>query len=178
MAFRFRATRHRPVSAIGSRLTPTTASAAPPNHPPNYPTSQLANQSPANRNDAFTQLITLQEVGPLTLLFAIVVSFVWGALHAMSPGHGKTVVAAYLVGTRGTSRHALVLGLTVTLTHTLGVFALGLVTLFASNYILPEQLFPWLSLASGVLVLGIGLTLLITRYRAVRRGRGVLAGRQ
>jgi ABC-type nickel/cobalt efflux system permease component RcnA len=61
--------------------------------------------------------------------------------------------------------------LTVTLTHTAGVFALGLITLFASNHILPEQLYPWLSLASGVLVLGIGLTLLVTHYRAARSGR-------
>src|SRR5512135_800013 len=139
--------------------------------------SNPASQTPAsdsaasNRNDAFTQLITLQDVGPLTLLFALVVSFIWGALHAMSPGHGKTVVAAYLVGTRGTSRHAILLGLTVTLTHTLGVFALGFITLFASNYILPEQLYPWLSLASGLLVLGIGFILLLTRFRAARSGR-------
>lgn len=136
------------------------------------PASQTPASDPAasNRNDAFTQLITLQDVGPLTLLFALAVSFIWGALHAMSPGHGKTVVAAYLVGTRGTSRHAILLGLTVTLTHTLGVFALGFITLFASNYILPEQLYPWLSLASGLLVLGIGFILLLTRFRAARSG--------
>ncbi|MGH2593856.1 MAG: nickel/cobalt transporter [Anaerolineae bacterium] len=127
-----------------------------------------------NRDDAFTQLIILQDLTPLTLLFALGVSFVWGALHALSPGHGKTVVAAYLVGTRGTARHAVTLGLTVTLTHTAGVFALGLVTLFASNYILPEQLYPWLSLASGLLVIGIGLTLLVTRYRAARSGRSLI----
>jgi ABC-type nickel/cobalt efflux system permease component RcnA len=147
---------------------------APSSQPAGPLTTQLAG-SLTNRNDAFTQLITMRDLSPLTFLFALAVSFVWGAMHAMSPGHGKTVVAAYLVGTRGTTRQAVVLGLTVTLTHTVGVFVLGLVTLFASNYILPEQLFPWLSLASGVLVLGIGLTLLITRYRAARSGRGILA---
>ncbi len=134
-------------------------------------------QSPreaSNRNDAFTQLITLQDVNLVTLLFALVVSFVWGAMHALSPGHGKAMVAAYLVGARGATRHAIALGLTVTLTHTAGVFALGLITLFASNTILPEQLYPWLSLASGLLVLGIGLTLLVTRYRAVRSGRRLI----
>ncbi len=83
----------------------------------------------------------------------------WGAMHAMSPGHGKTLVAAYLVGAHGTARHALFLGLTTTITHTAGVFALGFVTLALSRYVLPEQLYPWLSAASGVLVVVIGLSL-------------------
>jgi nickel/cobalt transporter (NicO) family protein len=84
-------------------------------------------------------------------------------VHALSPGHGKTVVGAYLVGSRGTPRHALFLGLTVTITHTAGVIALGLLILFASRTILPEQLYPWLSLASGLLVAVLGLTILRQR---------------
>ena len=87
-------------------------------------------------------------------------AFFWGAAHALTPGHGKAVVAAYLIGARGTARHAGILGLTVTLTHTAGVFILGAVTLYLSRYILPEVLYPWLSVASGVLVVLIGLTLL------------------
>ena len=83
------------------------------------------------------------------LLFLLLAALAWGAVHALSPGHGKTMVAAYLVGTRGTARHALALGATVTVTHTAGVFALGLVTLALSQYVLPEQLYPWLNLASG-----------------------------
>src|SRR5215207_9718672 len=70
------------------------------------------------------------------------------------------VVAAYLIGARGTARHAGILGLTVTLTHTAGVFVLGAVTLYLSRYILPEVLYPWLSAASGLLVVLIGLVLL------------------
>ncbi len=140
------------------------------------PTSTRSVQPPTpSRSDAFTQLITLQDLTPLTLLFALGVSFVWGALHALSPGHGKTMVAAYLVGARGTPWHALLLGLTVTVTHTAGVFALGAVTLLASNTILPEQLYPWLSLASGLLVAGIGLALLVTRYRVARSGYRLLS---
>jgi ABC-type nickel/cobalt efflux system permease component RcnA len=84
-------------------------------------------------------------------------------MHALSPGHGKAVVGAYLVGTKGTPKHALFLGATVTITHTLGVFALGLLTLFASNYILPERLMPFLNFVSGLLVLFIGLTLFKNR---------------
>ena len=79
------------------------------------------------------------------------------------------MVAAYLVGTRGTSRDALALGLTVTVTHTLGVFALGLVTLALSAYVLPEDLYPWLNLASGLLVVGVGATVLRSRLRSRRR---------
>ena len=80
------------------------------------------------------------------VILALLLAMGWGALHSLSPGHGKTMVAAYLVGTRGTARHALLLGLFVTVTHTIGVLALGLVTLFASRYILPETLYPWINL--------------------------------
>jgi ABC-type nickel/cobalt efflux system permease component RcnA len=89
-----------------------------------------------------------------------------GALHALGPGHGKAIVGAYLVGTRGSARHALFLGLIVTVTHTLGVYALGLVTLGASQWILPERLLPWLSAASGLLVLAIGASLASARLGA------------
>jgi nickel/cobalt transporter (NicO) family protein len=97
------------------------------------------------------------------LLLALLAAAGWGAVHALSPGHGKTVVGAYLVGSRGTPRHALFLGLTVTITHTAGVIALGLVILFASRTILPEQLYPWLSLVSGLLVAVLGVTILRQR---------------
>src|SRR3712207_1451890 len=90
-----------------------------------------------------------------------------GALHALGPGHGKTVVAAYLVGSRGTTKHAVFLGLTVTLTHTSSVFALGLVTLYLSDYILPERLFPWLSFLSGASIAVLGLVLLVGRMRTL-----------
>jgi nickel/cobalt exporter len=100
------------------------------------------------------------------LVFLLLAAFGWGALHALSPGHGKAMVAAYLVGTRGTPRDAVALGGIVTVTHTIGVFALGLVTLALSAYVLPEQLYPWLNLASGVLVVLVGVAVLRTRVRA------------
>jgi nickel/cobalt transporter (NicO) family protein len=95
----------------------------------------------------------------------LVAAFGWGAVHALSPGHGKAMVAAYLVGARGTPRHAVALGMVVTFTHTIGVFALGVVTLTLSAVIVPERLYPWLSLASGLLVIGVGLTVLRSRRR-------------
>jgi ABC-type nickel/cobalt efflux system permease component RcnA len=109
--------------------------------------------------DRLAELINIPEITPTIALFGLLVAFALGALHAMSPGHGKTVVGAYLVGSRGTFNHAIFLGLTVTITHTLGVFALGLITLFASNYILPERIMPFLNFVSGLLVFFIGISL-------------------
>ena len=83
----------------------------------------------------------------------------------MSPGHGKTIVAAYLVGQRGTPRQAALLGLIVTATHTVGVFSLGLVTLALSQFVVPDHLYPWLNLTSGLLVVGIGASVLTARWR-------------
>jgi ABC-type nickel/cobalt efflux system permease component RcnA len=84
--------------------------------------------------------------------------------HALSPGHGKTIVTAYLVGQRGTPRHAALLGLIVTVTHTIGVFTLGVVTLLLSRFIVPDQLYPWLNLVSGLLVVAIGASVLRARW--------------
>lgn len=111
------------------------------------------------QTDRLAQLISVREITPMIALFGLLVAFGLGAAHAMSPGHGKTVVGAYLVGSKGTPKHAVFLGLTVTITHTLGVFALGLITLFASNYILPERLMPFMAFVSGLLVFFIGISL-------------------
>ena len=108
--------------------------------------------------DQLSKLIDL-ELTPEIIAFALLLAFGLGAMHAMSPGHGKAVVGAYLVGSRGTPKHAIFLGLTVTITHTLGVFALGLITLFASSYILPETLMPFLGFISGLMVFFIGATM-------------------
>ena len=78
---------------------------------------------------------------------------------------GEATYAAVRSGSRGTVKHALYLGLTTTITHTLGVFALGLITLFAARYIVPEKLFPWISLLSGLFVVGIGLSLFRDRFK-------------
>jgi len=104
------------------------------------------------------------------VLSALLAAAVLGAFHALTPGHGKTIVGAYLVGTRGTWRHAVFLGLVVTATHTAGVYALGAATLAASAWILPERLLPWLSAASGVLVLAVGASLVRARLEAATHG--------
>jgi ABC-type nickel/cobalt efflux system permease component RcnA len=122
--------------------------------------------------DGFAGVFADAAAGRGALLLLILAAFAWGAVHALSPGHGKTMVAAYLVGTRGTAKHAVGLGATVTITHTIGVFALGLVALLLAQFILPEQLYPWLSLVSALLVLGIGVSVLRSRLRARKHGHG------
>jgi len=116
-------------------------------------------------DSGFAALVARDHLGVWVVLASLGVALFWGAAHALSPGHGKTIITAYLVGRRGTPRHAALLGLIVTVTHTIGVFALGIVTLVLSRFIVPEQLYPWLNLASGLLVVGIGLSVLRTRVR-------------
>jgi ABC-type nickel/cobalt efflux system permease component RcnA len=108
----------------------------------------------------FTELLTAERLSWPILLVSLLIAFGLGAAHALEPGHGKTVVAAYLVGSRGTPKHAVWLGLIVTFTHTLGVFALGIVTLFASAYVVPDRLYPWIGAFSGLAITAVGLSLL------------------
>jgi nickel/cobalt transporter (NicO) family protein len=117
----------------------------------------------AVQKDMLAGLIDVPEITPAVAFFGLLLAFGLGAMHALSPGHGKAVVGAYLVGSKGTPKHAAFLGLTVTITHTLGVFALGLLTIFAANFILPETIMPFLSFFSGLIVLYIGLTMFKSR---------------
>ena len=118
----------------------------------------------------FASLVGRSHLSALVILASLAAAVFWGAAHALSPGHGKTIVTAYLVGQRGTPAHAALLGLIVTITHTIGVFALGLVTLALSQLIVPDQLYPWLNLVSGLLVVGIGAAVLRARLRRSRQG--------
>jgi nickel/cobalt transporter (NicO) family protein len=116
----------------------------------------------------FESLVSQEDLGVGVVLLSLLVAMFWGAAHALTPGHGKAIVAGYLVGTRGTPRHAVYLGLIVTATHTAGVFALGLVTLMLSRFLVPEQLYPWLTVASGLLVVGVGVAVLAGRLHHAR----------
>jgi nickel/cobalt exporter len=118
--------------------------------------------------DGFAGALTSGNAHGALILLLLGSAFIWGALHALSPGHGKTMVAGYLVGSRGRPRDAALLGLTVTITHTSAVFALGLITLAASAYVLPEDIYPWLGVASGAMVIAIGLWAIWTRLRRWR----------
>lgn len=120
--------------------------------------------------DILTNLVKQEELSVRFYVFALGISIALGALHALTPGHGKTVVAAYLVGSRGTARHAIALGTIVTLTHTGSVLLLGVITLIASRYFLPSSLIPVLEIVSGLLIVGLGINLFTRRWRAWRKG--------
>jgi ABC-type nickel/cobalt efflux system permease component RcnA len=121
--------------------------------------------APTTRQDAFTQTISIVNLTPFAIAFALGTAFFFGAVHALSPGHGKAMVASYLVGVRGTARHALMLGIVVTITHTIGVYLLGFLAMFASKYVVPQKIYPYLSLFSGLAVLLVGFSLLWRRWR-------------
>jgi nickel/cobalt exporter len=159
-----------PPTAVAASGVP--ASSTPP-FPPGGGVSQQPLPSPAlplqankqaTPRNAFTVLVTTPQLSLGILCLALAGAVGLGAFHALEPGHGKTVVAAYLVGTRGTARHALYLGLIVTATHTAGVYLLGVVTLYASRYVVPERLYPWLGVLSGLIIAGVGYALFLQRY--------------
>ena len=128
----------------------------------------LGTEPAAKRHSGgFESLIAGEDVGPGIVLLSLALALFWGAAHALTPGHGKAIVAAYLVGSRGKARHAFALGGIVTVTHTIGVFALGIVTLALSALVVPEDLYPWLNVVSALLVVGVGLT--VFRQRLVHR---------
>ncbi len=99
-----------------------------------------------------------------------------GALHALEPDHGKTIVAAYLVGSKGTARHAIWLGVVVALAHTAGVFLLGALTLCAFRYIIPERQFPWLEILCGLIISAVAGFLMIRAWTGESGEHGHDAG--
>ena len=100
---------------------------------------------------------------------ALLLALGFGALHALGPGHGKTLMAAYLVGAGGRIRHAVAVGGSVAVMHTASVLALGFAVLTLTRVFAPERVYPWLGLVSGVIAFGLGATLLGARLG--RRGR-------
>jgi nickel/cobalt transporter (NicO) family protein len=150
-------------------VTSVQAKLAPTNDPP--PTlSRGASLAAPDRvaDSGFAKLIGREKLGFWVVLASLAAALFWGAAHALSPGHGKSIVTAYLVGQRGTPWHAALLGLIVTATHTVGVFTLGFVTLALSQFVVPDHLYPWLNLASGLLVVSIGVSVLAARWRHAR----------
>jgi nickel/cobalt transporter (NicO) family protein len=126
--------------------------------------------APTRRGTADDPLAALigGDLTPLAMAGALLLALALGAAHAISPGHGKTLVAAYLIGSRGSMRHAATLGFTVAATHTAGVFVLGAATLLIGQFLVPERVIEWLSIGSGTVVVVLGAGLVV---RALRSGR-------
>ena len=149
-------------------ITTATLAAEPgttPGAPPALTTGRTLQAPDRVADSGFARLIGRGHLTPLVILASLGLAMFWGLAHALSPGHGKTIVAAYLVGQRGRARHAVALGGIVTFTHTISVFALGGVTLALSQLIVPDSLYPWLNLAGGVMVIVIGGSVLLGRLR-------------
>jgi ABC-type nickel/cobalt efflux system permease component RcnA len=160
-----------PKSLLQSPLDVTSvhATVAPTTDPVPQLTKGAALQAPDRVADSgFTRLIAHGKLTPLVVLASLAAAMFWGAAHALSPGHGKSIVTAYLVGKRGTPRDAALLGAVVTLTHTVGVFALGFVTLALSQWIVPDRLYPWIDLVAGLMVVTIGANVLRSRFAHAR----------
>ncbi|MGK7910507.1 MAG: nickel/cobalt transporter [Synechococcus sp.] len=127
--------------------------------------------TPAHLNHAL-QLANLWEsaLGPGSATTGLAIACSLGAAHALSPGHGKTLVSAYLIGTKGTPQQAILLGLTTSITHTLAIYLMGLIALFSSQYLLPEQLYPYLSMASGLAICMVGIRMFSKRLNGEQPG--------
>jgi nickel/cobalt transporter (NicO) family protein len=113
-------------------------------------------------------LIKTDSLSPVFIISALFISFLLGMLHALTPGHGKTIVAAYLVGTKGRWYHAMLLGLIVTIAHTGSVFLVGFITLFVSNSFFTPNTISLLEIFSGVIIILLGFTLLYRRFPALK----------
>ena len=129
---------------------------------------QVSHDSDGEWGEMLKDLVRSADPDSGIFLWALGVAFFAGAAHALTPGHGKALVAAYLVGSKGTVWDAVFLGSVVTVTHTAAVFVLGLLTLYASQYFLMEQLYAGLSVISGMLIVGIGSWLLSSRWKFFR----------
>jgi ABC-type nickel/cobalt efflux system permease component RcnA len=134
---------------------------------PGFPADGPEGSRPSVTGGSFARLATWSGVSVWVFLLAMALAMGFGAVHALLPGHGKTIMAAYLVGAGGRLRQAAQVGVAVALMHTASVLALG-ITVFVLAQFAPDQVYPWITLASGFVVLALGVGLFISRLR----GRG------
>jgi nickel/cobalt exporter len=141
--------------------------------PGEQPSAAVPTQSGANRpeapGEALAGLVARRDLSPGVVLFALLAAFGVGVLHALAPGHGKTVTAAYLAGSSGRGRHAIGAGAAVAAMHTASVLALGLLVVAAQRAFPAEKVYPWLGVVAGGAALALGFGLLAARL-AHRRG--------
>ncbi|MDP9343120.1 MAG: nickel transporter, partial [Actinomycetota bacterium] len=132
---------------------------------PALPSAGAESARPGITGGAFARLATWTGLSVPVFLLALLLAMGFGAVHALLPGHGKTIMAAYLVGAGGRMKQAVQVGLAVAFMHTASVLGIG-VGVFLLAQFAPEQVYPWITLASGLLVVGLGVGLLLSRLRS------------
>ncbi len=132
---------------------------------------QQMNDSTRKRVSDITKVLRSNNSFNGVFLWALAISFLLGSLHALTPGHGKTLVAAYLVGQHGTKKDALILALTTTVTHTSSIYLLGALSIFATKYFVPEKIIPLLELLSALLIFGMGIWLFSKRLEEFKKNK-------
>jgi nickel/cobalt exporter len=165
------ATVAKPTPAVAKPVAaPIVDKPAPAPSAPSFASQQPTASGTVVRGDFLSRMLQRKNLGWRLMLLCALAALGLGAMHALSPGHGKTIVAAYLVGSRGTLKHAGLLGLVVTFTHTFTVFLLGIGVLFFEQYVVPEKIVPALGMLSGLSIVLVGASLLYRRAHALMAG--------
>jgi nickel/cobalt exporter len=163
----------KPVVVVGAPVPAVagpTAAASVPDSSRGVTPPEAQSSGTVKRNDAISRILRMKDISWPLMATLLGLAFWFGALHALEPGHGKTMVAAYLVGERGTAKHAVILGSMVTFTHTISVFILGIATLFLSRYIMADRISKVLGVISGLTIVWIGAMMLWRRARSLSHG--------
>lgn len=145
-----------PLASVAPGVSPTPADAAP----------------PGSIDSGELPEIFRRDLTPVVLLLSLLTAAALGAGHALTPGHGKTIMAAYLVGTRGTPLHALGLGLSVSLSHTIGIVVLAAVVVGASDVLPADVVVRWAPLVAALSIVLIGGWMLAGEVRRRRPWSG------
>ncbi|MBC5824516.1 MAG: hypothetical protein GIW99_06790 [Candidatus Eremiobacteraeota bacterium] len=124
------------------------------------------------RTNTLSDMLSRGTANPLFIALTLLIALGLGALHALEPGHGKTLLAVSLVGARATARQAMILASALTLAHTAGVIVLGIVLLFAAQWMVPEAVYPWITVFSGALVVLLGANALARYVQRQRESAG------
>jgi nickel/cobalt exporter len=148
------------LTALGKVVALTTSDSA---------VSAPAGSSSQARSNVLSDMLARGITNPFFVLITLLLAIGLGALHALEPGHGKTLLAVSLVGARATTKQAFILAVALTLAHTAGVLALGVVLIVLAQWIVPENVYPWISLVSGTFVAVLG-AMALSRYVKAKRG--------
>jgi nickel/cobalt transporter (NicO) family protein len=133
------------------------------------PAARSESNTPVASGGSFAALVS-RPLTPVLLVLSLLLAFGFGAVHALGPGHGKTLTAAYLVGRGARARQAATLGAAVAVMHTSSVLSLGLVAIVLARSFPADRVYPWLTLGTGLVALFLGGGLLVSRVRARRAG--------